>query len=803
MADLSDVIKRLEENNKQLARLIAEKEKEDTLPDILKHAAPGVLAEKVYADKQIDKTKEHWKGEKKRDDELEKQNNEARAAAAKQHNDERKEDTARLDAMFKMDEEDGPDDIIINSAEASTEAAEKLNEASTQLAVIGDASMKEDATADSKKKEDENERNNLLNKIAAGITNVGNYFKNQGKKIAQFAKKGLGAILKGTLLAGVYLALLAFVNSKYWPKFIDILANAAEYITEKLIPYIQYIRNNIKKMGEAFSAIADFLGLTNTELALYGLGGMFAFKIISIVLRIGRTLLKVGKFITSGIITPLVDVTKLALLKSWKAIKGIGTVFKSVRLFMMTNIINPMKIALKNAATNIWDKIKTLPATLVKMRMFMVTNILNPMKIALKNAYMKGWNIIKTLPSTLRLMRIFMMTNILNPLIASATAAKAKLWTFMSKILPALIALKTFFLATLLPTLAAFAAPIGLIVLAVAAVALVLYGLYEAFQDFRDTLDRTGSIGEAIKVAIGKFVGVLLGAIPALFLKLVAFVADLFGFKEFAKKIGDIDPIQWIADTAVNFMNKIGKFFGSLFDIDFKGLLDEIVPDFVKNSWLGRQLGYAGSDTVTAEQAKQARIEAMEKKRELAAAEDPKTLAGQRRIKRKIADLDKQIAEERATGEADVQKAIERGAQGDIAQVEDLSEAEKKAFKAQQTEKTKKQTDHEGKMKNIVKNTAQQVAAASTITDLAAGFGPTSFVATPKSPVALKNQEKASTMQKQAAETAARMGISSPYTNVTAFNPTNISADKTTNHYSFDNKKFHPDSVPTMLTNAL
>ena len=30
MADLSDVIKRLEENNKKLAQLIAEKEKEDT-----------------------------------------------------------------------------------------------------------------------------------------------------------------------------------------------------------------------------------------------------------------------------------------------------------------------------------------------------------------------------------------------------------------------------------------------------------------------------------------------------------------------------------------------------------------------------------------------------------------------------------------------------------------------------------------------------------------------------------------------------------------------------------------------------
>ena len=110
MADLSDVIKRLEENNKKLAQLIAEKEKEDTLPDILKHAAPGVLAEKVYADKQIDKTKEHWKEEHKRDDQLRKQqreqHQEERSADQKQHSDERSEDVKFRDALGIMQEEE-------------------------------------------------------------------------------------------------------------------------------------------------------------------------------------------------------------------------------------------------------------------------------------------------------------------------------------------------------------------------------------------------------------------------------------------------------------------------------------------------------------------------------------------------------------------------------------------------------------------------------------------------------------------------------------------------------------------------
>ena len=39
----------------------------------------------------------------------------------------------------------------------------------------------------------------------------------------------------------MYLALLAFVNSKYWDKFIDIIAKAATFMTEKIIPIVTFL----------------------------------------------------------------------------------------------------------------------------------------------------------------------------------------------------------------------------------------------------------------------------------------------------------------------------------------------------------------------------------------------------------------------------------------------------------------------------------------------------------------------------------------------------------------------------------
>ena len=88
----------------------------------------------------------------------------------------------------------------------------------------------------------------MLNKISLGIGGISDGIKNMGKKAA----KGAGSLLKKSLFAGMYLALLAFVNSKYWDKFIDIIAKAATFVTEKLIPIVTFLWEKVlKPLGDA------------------------------------------------------------------------------------------------------------------------------------------------------------------------------------------------------------------------------------------------------------------------------------------------------------------------------------------------------------------------------------------------------------------------------------------------------------------------------------------------------------------------------------------------------------------------
>jgi hypothetical protein len=167
--------------------------------------------------------------------------------------------------------------------------------------------------------------------------------------------------------------------------------------------------------------------------------------------------------------------------------------------------------------------------------------------------------------------------------------------TFVSiagKIKLAFIAVQAFMLGTMLPAITAFMVPLLPFIAIAAAVALVLYSLWEAFQDFRKTLDETGSISEAIKKSLTTFFSTLYGIIPALFLKLVAFVADMFGFEEFAKKIGDIDPIAWIAKSIEGLISDVVDFFKMLFDFDFSGYIGKITKKFPWISRLRKFVGY-------------------------------------------------------------------------------------------------------------------------------------------------------------------------------------------------------------------
>ena len=131
--------------------------------------------------------------------------------------------------------------------------------------------------------------------------------------------------------------------------------------------------------------------------------------------------------------------------------------------------------------------------------------------------------------------------------------------------LPAVIAMAASFGAMIIPLLPIIAIAAGIIV--------VILALKSAFTDFQKTLEETGSVAEALKVGIAKFMGFIIGFIPDLVLKLVGFVAGLFGFDDFKAKVGKLDPIQFIADGIKSLFDAIGNFFSDIFNFDYKSFL--------------------------------------------------------------------------------------------------------------------------------------------------------------------------------------------------------------------------------------
>ena len=160
-----------------------------------------------------------------------------------------------------------------------------------------------------------------------------------------------------------------------------------------------------------------------------------------------------------------------------------------------------------------------------------------------------------------------------------------KFWDFLKdnwgKIAIALIAIKLFMMSTLLPTITAALAPLAPFILIgvaiAAAIALVIGGLMAAFDDFQKTLEETGSITEALKVGVAKFMGFILGFIPGLVLDLVSWVAGLFGFDDFAKQVDSIDPIQFIADTFKGLFDTIEAWVMELFKDPLGAIVDYLL----------------------------------------------------------------------------------------------------------------------------------------------------------------------------------------------------------------------------------
>ena len=187
------------------------------------------------------------------------------------------------------------------------------------------------------------------------------------------------------------------------------------------------------------------------------------------------------------------------------------------------------------------------------------------------------------------LLKAYTKKHVLKPLQNAVSKVGGKIWEFMKKIPPALVAIKTFFLSTFLPAVTAFMIPLLPIIAIVALISLALYALWNAFEDFCTTLNETGSIAEALKVGVAKFMGTILGFIPWVVLKLVSWVAGLFGFDEFAAKVDAIDPIQWISDTIKCLFDDIQAWFTELFTMDWRSAMTRIIdvamwlPNIIKD----------------------------------------------------------------------------------------------------------------------------------------------------------------------------------------------------------------------------
>ena len=311
----------------------------------------------------------------------------------------------------------------------------------------------------------------LLGKIAGGVTGM------FGKMMAPVkgAGKGIMKMLKGTLVAGLLLAVLAFLESPYWEQ-------TKKIIVEDILPLIQSFWKFLSDHWEVI------------------LTGIVAVKAV----LIGMKVVELFKKISAG--------------------------YKALKAATIKNVLDP----LKNSAFG--QK---------------VIELFKKMWLAIKAGYIA--------------LKAKTMTNVLEPLKNAAKGVAAQFWNFMKLIPPALVALKVFFLSTFLPAVTAFMVPLLPFIAIAAAIGVALYALWNAFEDFQKTLDETGSIGEALKVGIAKFMGTILGFIPAMILKLVGWVAGLFGFDDFKAKVATIDPIQWISDTIKGVFDKVHKWFTQLF----------------------------------------------------------------------------------------------------------------------------------------------------------------------------------------------------------------------------------------------
>ena len=595
-----------------------------------------------------------------------------------------------------------------------------------------------DATSPSAKKEIREEQKanaakqeGLFAKISQGLIGI----KDGMKGMASKSIKGAGNLLKKSLFAGMYLALLAFVNSKYWDKFIDIMAKAATFVTSKLIPAVKFLWEKvIKPLGDAIKG--GFLRAWENIKELFD--------------NIGEAinLFKEGD-ILGGILKLVTGIGTFFLKTIDNAITTIYNMFANLFGFEKTDSVGGQIIGFFKG---IWQRVTdfftvTIPEVLSKS-IGWLTGIGTRIGSFFKDIWSGVTNFFTvTIPETI-------------------TAAKNELIKIKDKIIS------------------------------------IFTGLWDSVRNlfgdwniFKFVDETFGQLFASIKAIFGGDFSLetLLKGGLALF-DLVFYginsainaIKDIFGF-------GDPDKPFKLSEFLFGPDGIVGKvigFFKDLFNIDFKALLGDLLGKFGKiGGKIASIFGLGGSDDTS---------ETAEGTPETAEG-TPETAEGTPETSEK--------AIKDATKEAK-KASKEQNKEADLYTV-DLSKIDKK--RNEDTRNRIKKLESDLSASKMAMKYKSKEARASDETRLsiertgvakrqglgASGGGEYGNFPDIQPPTSTRVDTMTQAKQAENAQKDAGAG-----TTVTSVSPTTISADKTTNHYSFDNKRFNSDSVPTMLTDA-
>ena len=169
----------------------------------------------------------------------------------------------------------------------------------------------------------------------------------------------------------------------------------------------------------------------------------------------------------------------------------------------------------------------------------------------------------------------FIKKTIIPGLMKAYGGVKGFLATAVTKLGLAFKSMRLFMTATMIPALtgmmtsmSAMIVPLLPIIAIVAGVVLLLASLKSGFDTFKQSLADGESMMTAILKGLGDTMATLYTLPMTLVKNLIAWFADMLGFKNFAEKLRQIDFKQALKDAFVALFTKVKDFIGAIFDFD-------------------------------------------------------------------------------------------------------------------------------------------------------------------------------------------------------------------------------------------